>query len=248
MERGTISSGFDLDPQRQPHEDRQLGASVEAAHIFGGVRFGVASGLGGGQHGGELGALLHLAEDEVAGAVENAFDALDAVAGESLLQSGNDRDASGNRGAIFQMAAMGGGQALQFHTVEGDQFLVGGDYALACFERAPHPGAHGIQAAYEFHNHVRIGAEHRIDVLAPDDGRGGPVHPLSRHAAIEDMGQFQAIRLGVGQDPRHRTAYRAETEDGDSQWPQRLSGLVATAGKDPGSIETLTSDKVAPSQ
>ena len=50
--------GIDLHAQREAHEDGELGAGVEAADIFSGVGFGVAFGLGFGQHGRVLRACL----------------------------------------------------------------------------------------------------------------------------------------------------------------------------------------------
>ena len=139
--------GIDLHAQGEAHEDGELGARVESADIFSGVGLGVAFGLGLGQHRGVLRAFFHFAEDEVAGAVENAFDALDVVAGHALLEAGNDGDSAGHGGAVFQMAAFGRGQALQFDAVISDEFFVGGDDALAGFKRAANPDASGIEAA-----------------------------------------------------------------------------------------------------
>ena len=176
---------IDLHAQRQAHQDGQLGARVESAHVFGGIGLGIAPGLRLGQHRGEFRALLHLAEDEVAGAVQNAFDALDAVAGHALFQAGNHGNSAGHRGAVFQMAALGRGQPLQFDAVVGDELFVGGDNALARFERAAHPGAGRIETAGQLHHHIHIGGQHGIGVFAPDHACGHPVHALPRHAAIE---------------------------------------------------------------
>ena len=184
MGRGTISSGSTCDAQREAHEDGELGARVESAHVFSGIGLGVAFGLRFGQHGGVLRALLHFAEDEVAGAVENAFDALDAVAGQALLEAGNDGNSAGDGRAVLEMAAFGRGQALQIDAVIGDEFLVGGDDALAGFERAAHPGSGGIEAAGEFDDHVDIGGEHGVGVFAPDNARRAP----SRRACARRRG------------------------------------------------------------
>ena len=44
--------GIDLHAQSEAHEDGELGAGVESAHVFGGIGFGVAFGLRFGEHGG----------------------------------------------------------------------------------------------------------------------------------------------------------------------------------------------------
>ena len=211
---------IDLDPQREAHEDGELGARVEAAHVFSGVGLGVALGLRGGQHGGEFGALVHLAEDEVAGAVENAFDALDAIAGQALLEAGNHGDSARDSGAIFEVSAFGRGQPFQFDAMESDELLVGRDHALAGFEGAPDPGAGGIEPAHKLHDDVGVGAEHGVDILGPGDLRAGPIHALARDAAIENVGQFQARGPRIREDARHGAAHRAEPEDGDPQRTQ----------------------------
>ncbi len=221
MDRGTISSGSTCDAKREAHEDGELGAGVESADIFGRVGFGIAFGLRLGQHRCVLRAFFHLAEDEVAGAVENAFDALDAVAGHALLEAGNDGDSAGDGGAVFEMAAFGRGQPLQIDAVIGDELFVGGDDALAGFKRAAHPAAGGIEAAGELHNHVYIGGKHGVGVFAPHDARGRPVNALARHAAVEDVSQLEALRLGLDEDARHRAAHRAKAEDGDAQMGAR---------------------------
>ena len=209
--------GIDLHAKREAHEDGELGARVESAHVLSGVGFGIAFGLRFGQHGGVFRAFFHFAQDEVAGAVENAFDALDAVAGHALFEAGNDGNSAGDGSAVFEMAAFGRGQALQIDAVIGDELFVGGDDAFAGFERAAHPASGGIEAAGELDDHIHIGGEHGIGVFAPDDARGHPVSALARDAAIEDVRQLEAVRLGFDEDARHRAAHRAKAEDGDAE-------------------------------
>ena len=217
MGAGNNLLGIDLHAKGETHEDGELGARVESAHVFSGVGFGVAFGLRFGQHGRVLRAFFHFAEDEVAGAVENAFDALDAIAGHALLEAGNNGNAAGDGGAVFEMAALGSGQPLQIDAVIGNEFLVGGDDAFAGFERAAHPGSGGIETAGELDNHVDIGGEHGIGVFAPDDARGHPVDALARDPAIEDVRQLEALRLGLDENARHRAANGAKAEDRDAQ-------------------------------
>ena len=165
---------IDDDAQRQAHEDGELGARVEAADVFSGIGFGIAFGLRLGQHGRILGAFIHFAEDEVAGAVENAFHALDAIAGETLLEAGDHRNAAGNSSAILQVSALGRGQPLEIDAVIGNELLVGGDNALAGFKSAAHPAAGWIEAAGQFHDDVDIGGEHSVGVFAPDNALPAP--------------------------------------------------------------------------
>ena len=163
------------DAQRQPHQNGQLGARVKAAHILGGIGLGIALGLRLGQHRRILRALLHLAQDEVAGAVQNAFNALDAVAGQPLLQARNHRNSAGHGCAVLQVSAAGRGQPLQLDAMKGDQLLVGRDHALAGLERARTQPPAGSRPAGQLHHHIHIRGQHGIGVLAPDHAGGNPV-------------------------------------------------------------------------
>ena len=130
-------------------------------------------------------------------------------------------NAARDGGSILEVSAFGGGQPFQFHAMEGDELLVGGDHALAGFERAPDPGTRGIKSADEFNNHVGIGAEHGVDILGPYDVRPGPVHALARHAAIENVGQFEARGLEVGENAGDGAAHGAETR----RWQRAASAV-----------------------
>ena len=161
-------------------EDGELVGGVDAVHVEGGVGFGVAELLGVGQHFGEFAAALaHHGEDVVAGAVEDAGDAGDAVAGEALAQGLDDRDAAGHGGFEPKGHARllgGGGDG---GTVDGKQGLVGGDDRLAVGDGGFHQGAGGaFGAADDFHHHVHPGVGgqgHRVFI---------PAQAGERHAAV----------------------------------------------------------------
>ena len=57
---------------------------------------------------------LHAREDVVAGAVQDARDAREAVAGEPLADGANHRDATSDRGFEAEVDAALGGEAQQF--------------------------------------------------------------------------------------------------------------------------------------
>ena len=101
-----------------------------------GVGLGVAELLRLGQHLGELAAALaHHREDVVAGAVEDAGDAGDAVAGQALAQRLDDRDAAGHRRLEGQRHAGALGRRGQLGAVHRQQRLVGGHHRLAGRQR-----------------------------------------------------------------------------------------------------------------
>ena len=67
---------------------------------------------------------MHLGEDEVARAVENAVERLDLIGREALADVGDDRDAAGDRGLEGNRAAQLPGAVEQLGAVLGQQGLV----------------------------------------------------------------------------------------------------------------------------
>ena len=75
----------DARAEGEARQQGELVGGVEAADVEGGIGFGVALGLGLLQHVGERAVLLlHLRQDVIAGAVEDAVDAADLVGGQRL--------------------------------------------------------------------------------------------------------------------------------------------------------------------
>ena len=98
----------------------ELVGGVEAADVEGRVGLGVALGLRLLQHVGEGAVLLlHLREDVVAGAVEDAVDAADLVGGERLAQRLDDGDAAGDRGLEVEGDAVLLGEPARARAVRG---------------------------------------------------------------------------------------------------------------------------------
>ena len=68
---------------------------VDPVDVEAGVRLGIAQALGIGQHIGEFAArLAHLRQDVIAGAVQDAVDALDAIGCQPLAQGLDDGNAA----------------------------------------------------------------------------------------------------------------------------------------------------------
>lgn len=185
----------DDDAHCEAHEDGELGAGIEAADIFSGVGLGVALCLGFSEHGGVFGTGVHFAEDEVAGAVEDAFDALDAIAGESLFEAGDDGNASGDGSAVLEVSAFGGGEALEFDALKGDELFIGGNDTFAGLKGVAHPVSSGVEATGEFDDDIDIGGEDGIGVFSPSDACGHPGDAFAGDTAIEDVGEFQSLRF-----------------------------------------------------
>ena len=129
--------GGDPGVERQAGQDRCLGGGVEPLDVGGRVGLGVPERLGLLQRLGEAGAGgVHLVEDEVGGAVDDAEHPGDLVAGERLAQRSQDRDRTGDGGLVVEVAVRRRlGRGEQGRAVLGEQRLVGAD------DRGPDPSA-----------------------------------------------------------------------------------------------------------
>ena len=143
VERGDAADALDMHrverdrpAERQRGQDRQLVRRIDAVDVERRIGLRVAELLRIGEHFGELAAALaHLRQDVIAGAVQDAGNAQDAVAGETLAQRLDHRDAAGDRGLERQRHAAllrRGGERGAMH---GEHRLVGGDHRLAGGDR-----------------------------------------------------------------------------------------------------------------
>ena len=102
VERGDRADAFDVNllrvhPEsvRERGEDANLVHRVEAIDVERRFDFGVAEPLSVGERLGEFGAFeFHASEDVIAGAVDDAIEARDAIADQSFAQDLDDRDTS----------------------------------------------------------------------------------------------------------------------------------------------------------
>ena len=132
---------------------------VEAADIEGGVGFRITELLRLGETFAKGNLLrLHAGEDVIAGAVEDAVDARDLIAGEAVAQGLDDRNAAGNRRLEAERHALGLGEPGEMKPVLGDQRLVGGDDGFAVAERRLDRSiGHAIRAADQFDEDIDVG-------------------------------------------------------------------------------------------
>ncbi len=102
--------------------------------------------------------LLHAREDVIAGAVEDAVDTLEGIAGEPLAQRLHDRDGAADRGFEIERHVMLLGERGELAAVLGEQRLVGGDHRFAGLKRRSDRAVRRIAgAADQFDEHVDIG-------------------------------------------------------------------------------------------
>ena len=123
--------------ESERRQDRKLVRRIDAVDVERRVGLGIAQRLRLGEHLGEVAALrLHLGEDEIARAVEDAVDARHRIRRRALAQPLDHRDAARDRRLELQRHARRLGRARQLQPVVRQHRLVGGDEALAR-RRAP---------------------------------------------------------------------------------------------------------------
>jgi hypothetical protein len=184
---------------------------------------GVAQPLRLGEHVGEGAARrLHLGQDVVAGAVEDAGDRLDLVADHRLAQHLHRRRAAHHRGLEQQRHIAGLRQHRQFGAVLGDQRLVGGDDRLADPQRHL-DGDLGrpVRAADQFDEDVvvrRRGERHGI--VEPrqigDIHRPRPGARSGRHAGHHGVASRRREARAFAQQVEHASADVAEAGDANA--------------------------------
>ena len=106
-------------------KDAELGAGIVAVHVGGRVCFGIACGLRLLEHVVVILAGLHAAENEVAGAVEDAGDTANGIALQAVEHRWNDRDAAGNRGVVDERGIVLACKFDQGRTLVCNELLVG---------------------------------------------------------------------------------------------------------------------------
>ena len=211
-------------------EDRELVGCVDAVDVGRRIGLCVAELLRLLQHGVEIARLaglhrlVHRRHDVVAGAVQDAVDAADPVAGEALAQRLDDGDAAGDRGLVAEVAVRLPGGVRERRAVVGEQGLVGGHQVLAVGE-----GSLGERPRDPFRAADQL--DHDIDgrVGGKRPGVVTPVKPVERDPAIlAPVARRDRDRLDrparpllqqrgiVAQQRKHAAADSAEPGDADT--------------------------------
>ena len=150
---------FPIDPggKGQVSENGQLLRSVAAVDIHGRIGLGVAQPLRLGQGIGiGLAAILHLREDEVAGAVEDSVNRLDLVGHERLVDGRDDRNPAAHGGLEGDRPADAPGAIEKLAAMFRQQGLVRRDDVLAALQDLEHDGAIGLEAADKLHDRLDL--------------------------------------------------------------------------------------------
>ena len=200
-------------------QDGGLGGCVVSLDVGGGVGLGVAQRARVGQRVGVVGAgAVHLREDVVGGAVDDARHPQHGVTGEGLGQRADDRDRAGHGGLEIQvdMGMLGG--LGQLAGGLRHQRLVGGHDGLAVFEGGQYRLAGRFDGAHHLDDDVDVvTGDQRVDVVGEQLDRHTAVIGHPPHAdAAQHQRRTDARRQVVGavlDDPDHLAADIAQPQD-----------------------------------
>src|SRR5690606_15903689 len=124
--------------------------------------------------------LAHLAEDEVAGAVDDAGQPVDAVGRQTFADRLDDRDAAGNRRFEGDDHALLAGTGEDLVAMHGDQRLVGGNHVLAVVDGLEYQFLGQGVAADQLDDDVDLGVIDQFEDIAGHGNAGGVVLRLGR--------------------------------------------------------------------
>ncbi len=122
----------DLGAERKARQDRELLRGVVTLDIETRIGLGIAQPLRLLQAFGEGHlVLLHPREDVIAGAVQDAIDALERIAGHAFAQGFDDRNGAADRRLEIERDVFAFGKRRKLAAMLGEQRLVGGHHRLA---------------------------------------------------------------------------------------------------------------------
>ena len=217
--------------EREAGEDRRLRGRVEALHVGGRVGLGVAELLGLLERLGEAAARgVHLVEDEVGGAVDDAEHPRDPIARERLAQRAQDRDRARDGRLVEQVASGPVRGGVERRAVGGEQRLVGRHDRGAVVEGTQDQRAGRLDATDDLDDEVgprdqllRVGREQAVGDLhlaRRVEPAYGDAHELERRAHAR--GQVTGLLV---EQAHHLRAHRSAAEHRDLQRWSSLSRL-----------------------
>ena len=214
------------DAEREVGEDRQFLRGVGAVDVHRGIRLGKSLGLRELEHVGIVCTiLLHTREDEVARAIQDASDRLDAIGGQTLADGGHDRDAAGHGRLEGDGTSALAGQFEQLGAVLGEQGLVGGDNVLPVLEQFNHHRPRGLQAADEQNRHGDRGILRNVADVGRDVSAGhlhaAGLGDVLHNDPLDDDWPVGVPRDVVGRLDEQANDARpngAQTDDADTDW------------------------------
>ncbi len=174
------------DAKGDGRQDGQLVRGIDAFDVEGRVGFGIAQRLGFGQHVGEGAAFFtHFGEDEVAGAVDDAGQPVDAVGRQTFADRLDHRDTTGHCGFEGNDNPLLARLGKDLVTVHGDQRLVGGHHVLAILDGLEHQVTrHGV-ATDQLDDNVDLRVARNVEHISGNGGTGNlAVRVLRAHGNL----------------------------------------------------------------
>ena len=197
------------DAEGDRRQDGELVRGVDALDVEGRIGLGVSQFLRLLQDVFKRRTLVaHLGEDEIAGAVDDAGQPLDAVGGEAFAQCLDDGDAARHSRLESDHHALGLRRGEDLVAVFGDQMLVGGDHVLAVGDRLHDQLARRLQPADQLHHDVDLGIVDHVE-------------GVGRHRQVARQG-FRLVEVA------HRRAEHADLAPGAAG---DLFGIAAQHGE-----------------
>ena len=162
VEPGDAADAFDVNllwihPEtvRERSEDADFVRGIVAIDVERRLGFGIAEPLRFGQNIREVRAVeFHAREDVVAGAVDDAVEAGDAISNQSFAQHFDDGNAAGDTGFVVEVCAAALRRGKQLFAMRREERLVRGDNRLAELQRVQHDLARGGDASHQFHDKI----------------------------------------------------------------------------------------------
>src|SRR5947208_1681271 len=232
---GIDAAEIDRAAKGDAREDRELVRGIDTVDVEAWIGFGITELLRLGEDLGKFAAgLAHRRQDVVRGAVEDAVDARQAIAGEALAQRLYDRDAARHRSLESERDAGLLGLRGEPGAVLRHQRLVGGDDVLFMLERAVDDverDALGAADQLDDDIDLRIGG-HRRRILVPASGRqidAAVAPPVARRYRGDDDAASgagrQELRL-ARQQLEGASTDRAEPSHGNFQGRLHENGPI----------------------
>ncbi len=164
VSRGQLGDAFGVslvelqrNTKRDGRQDGQLVRGIDAFDVEGRIGFGVTQRLRLGEHVFEGAAFLtHFGEDEVASAVDDPRNPVDAVGRQAFANRLDHRNATGHRRFESDDHALLTGLGEDFVPMNGDQRLVRGDHVLAVLDRFEYQLAGNGVAAHQLYDDVDL--------------------------------------------------------------------------------------------
>src|SRR4029078_4902380 len=223
----------DLGAEREAGEDRELLCSVMSFDVEGWIGFGINEPPRVLEAGAEAEPLLfHPRQDVIAGAVEDAIDALERIAGKPFTQRLEDRDRAADRRLEIERDVTRLRLRGERNAIARKQRLVGGDDRFAGCERGFNRSLGRIATATDqFDEHVDIGIareRHRVGMpfqVAEIDAAFFVATARADRDDLEAAAEPRGKRLALLGDLRNqRRADRADPGNADferrRQWQQ----------------------------